>query len=140
MYSVGLFCIFQSVLLKALKLSLVLHNQCLPFLVHEPAVGMGGKSVWERWRRIPIVGKSRNFPLGTVINNKHLVFPEDASLPVVRMRAARSTHFNAKFHSCAEEDVGFLSGACAHTQVILNQFVVIGHLMFEAAVRLYSCK
>lgn len=59
---------------------------------------------------------------------------------MVIRKAARTTHFNAKLHSYAEEDVGFLTGACAHAQVVLNQFLVIGHLMFEAVVRLYSCK
>lgn len=97
-------------------------------------------SVWERWRKIPGVGKSRDFQLGTVINDKHWIFAEDVSLPVVIMRAARGTHSNAKLPSHAEENVGFVTGACAHTQVVLNEFLVIQYLMFEAVVRLYSCK
>lgn len=103
-------------------------------------MGVGSTSVWDRWTRIAVAGKSRNFQLGTVINNEHWIFAEDVRLPVAMMRAARSTHFNAKLHSHAEENVGFFAGASAHTQVVLDQFLVIEHLMFEAVVRLYSCK
>lgn len=88
-YSVGLFCVFQAVLLKTLKPSLLLHNQCSSLLVRKPAVGMGSTSVWERWTRIPVVGKSGIFQLGTVINHKRWIFAEDVSVPVVMMRAVR---------------------------------------------------
>lgn len=52
-------------------------------------MGMGSTSVWERWTRIPVVGKSRNFQLGTVLNKKLWIFAEDVSLPVVMVRAVR---------------------------------------------------
>lgn len=74
-YSVGLFCVFQAVLLKTLKPSLLLHNQC--------------SSLGQRWTRIPVVGKSGIFQLGTVINHKRWIFAEDVSVPVVMMRAVR---------------------------------------------------